>query len=325
MALLPAAALLLGLGSAAELSAAAVASPRPEACRARRGAPGSTLWARARLPEVVRSCRLLARGETRLATDPAQSLSLAQAAEGVPATADAARLLRGRALFRLGRMAEAWGLLAPFLAPAAPPLDDAASLFDVARTALAAGALDAAERAYGLLVPRAELLGSRQAERVALIEAASLALARGPSGVDTALGYLETARAIPLAGDHDLLLGLTALALDRSGRSEQARSVARQAEGPWDLESQLTPAERARVSEAALAPGSELSPSPSGLKPARVMLLDGELHAAIAVLAAGRDEPLRRAHLRAFLASTAGLGPWADQARRALGKRAGAR
>ena len=144
--------------------------------------------------------------------------------------------------------------------------------------------------------------------------------------MDTALGYLETARASPLAGDHDLLLGLTALALDRSGRSEQARSVARQAEGPWDLESQLTPAERARVSEAALAPGSELSPSPSGLKPARVMLLDGELHAAIAVLAAGRDEPLRRAHLSRLLGEHGrGLGPWAEQARRALGKRAGAR
>jgi tetratricopeptide (TPR) repeat protein len=318
------AALLFGLSPAAELSAAAVASTRPDACRVRGADAGSTLWARARLPEVVRSCRLLARGHARLGSLPAEALALAQAAQDVPANALAARLLAGRALFRLGRVAEAWAALAPFIEPGAAPLDDAASLFDVARSALAAGALDAAERAYRLLVPRAELLGSRQTQRVALIEAASLALARGPNAIDEALGYLESARAMPLAGERDLVLGLTALALDRAGRSDEARAAAREADGPWDLENQMTPAERARVAEAAFAPG-ELAPSPSALTPSRVMLLDGELHAAIAVLAAGRDEALRRAHWRAFLASTAGQGPWAEHARRALGRRPGAK
>jgi hypothetical protein len=319
-----AAALLLGLSPAAELSAAAVASARPEACRTRGADAGSTLWSRARLPEVVRSCRLLARGHARLASLPAEALALAQAAEGVPANASPARLLRGRALFRLGRVADAWQVLAPFIEPGAAPLDDAPSLFDVARAALAAGVLDAAERAYRLLVPRAELLGSRQAQRTALIEAASVALARGPSSVDEALGYLESARAMPLAGERDLVLGLTALALERSGRSDEARAAAREVEGPWDLENQMTPAERARVAEAAFSPG-ELKPSPAALSPGRLMLLDGELHAAIAVLAAGRDEALRRAHLRAFLASSAGQGPWAEHARRALGRRSGAK
>jgi hypothetical protein len=193
----------------------------------------------------------------------------------------------------------------------------------VARAALSAGALDEAERAYRWLVPRAELLGSRQSLRIALIEAASLTLSRGPGGVDEALGYLEAARALPLAGERDLMLGLTALALERGGQIQQARAVAREAEGPWDLEAQMTPAERARVSEAALAPTAELAASPAALRPSRVMLLDGELHAAIAVLAAGRDEALRRVHLRAFLASTAGKGPWADSVRRALGRPTG--
>jgi hypothetical protein len=55
------------------------------------------------------------------------------------------------------------------------------------------------------------------------------------------------------------------------------------------------------------------------------MLLDGELHAAIAMLAVGRDEALRRAHFRAFLASEAGRGPWAEHARKALAKGAGGR
>lgn len=318
--LAPAAVLLLGLVPAAELSAAAASSARPAACRVHGAELGSTLWTRARLPEVVRSCRNLSRGHARLAAHPAEALALAQAAEGAPVNAAPARLLRGRALFRLNRIAEAWPLLAPFLETSAAPLDDAQALLDIARTALAAGALDAAERGYRLLVPRAALLGSREVERIVLIEAASLALARGTTDIDEALGYLDTARAMPLAGERDLVLGLTALALERSGRVEQARAAAREADGPWGLEAEMTPAERARVAEAAFAPG-DMTPSPAPIGPNRVMLLDGELHAAIAVLAAGRDEALRRAHLRAFLASGAGQGPWAEHARRALQKR----
>jgi len=320
-----AAALLFGLVPAAELSAAAASSVRPPACRLHGAELGSTLWTRARLPEVVRSCRILARGYARLPTQPAEALALAEAAEAAPENAGAARLLRGRALFRLARVPEAWALLAPFLDDKAAPLDDAQALFDIARTALAASKLEAAERAYRLLVPRAALLDSRQTERIALIEAASLALARGPAGVDEALGYLETARAMPLAGERDLLLGLTALALDRSGRSEQARARAREADGPWDLEGEMTPAERARVAEAAFAPSGEVTASPASIGPARIMLVDGELHAAIAMLAMGRDEALRRAHWRAFLGSTAGQGAWAEHARKALGKKVGAR
>jgi hypothetical protein len=263
---------------------------------------------------------LLSRAAVRLASDPTGALELARSAAAFEPNARAAKLVEGRALFRLGRVPEAWAVLAPFVDEKAAPLDDAPSLFDVARTALAAGALAEAERAYRLLVPRAALLGSRQIERTAVIEAASLALARGPDGIDEALGYLETARSIPLAGDHDLVLALTALALDRAGRSEQARAAAREAEGPWDLESELSAAERSRVAEAALSPAGELTPSPAQVDPGRVMLVDGELHAAIAELAAGRDEALRRAHLRAFLASSAGRGPWAEHARRALAK-----
>jgi tetratricopeptide (TPR) repeat protein len=263
---------------------------------------------------------LLSRATARLEHAPAAALELARSAASFEPNAPAAKLLEGRALLRLGRVPEAWVLLAPFVEEKSAPLDDAPSLFDVARTALAAGALEQAARAYRLLVPRAALLGSRQTERTAVIEAASLALARGPGTLDEALGYLETARAIPLAGDHDLMLALTALALDRAGRTEQARAAAREAEGPWDLESQLSQAERSRVAETALSPTGELTPSPAAIRPSRIMLLDGELHAAIAELAWGRDEALRRAHWRAFLASAAGRGAWAEHARRALGK-----
>jgi tetratricopeptide (TPR) repeat protein len=312
--------LLFGLPPSAEIAAAATGGARPAACRPHAGGTDPTLWSRARPPEVVISCRSLSRAIVRLASNPAAALELAHAAAAYAPNEQAAKLVAGRALFRLGRVTEAWTLLAPFVDEKTAPLDDAAALHDVARTALAAGALAEAERAYRLLVSRAALLGSRQAERTAVIEAASLALARGPDGVDEALGYLETARSIPLAGDHDLMLALTALALDRAGRSEQARAAAREAEGPWDLESELTPAERTRVAEAALTPTGELTPSPAHIGPSRIMLLDGELHAAIAELAWGRDDALGRAQWRAFLASSAGHGPWAEHARRALAK-----
>jgi len=316
-------ALLFGLTPDAVLIAAAGAGTRPEACRPHATSLDSSLWTRSRPPELLRGCRLLGRGFARLATQPAQALELARAARASGANERATKLLEGRALFRLGRMADAWALLGPLVEDRTQPLDDAPSLFDVARTALAAGALDAAQECYRLLVPRAALLGSRQAERIAIIEAASLALARGPKGIDEALGYLEAARSIPLAGDRDLIFGLTALALDRGGRSEQARAAARETDGPWDLESQQSPAERARVAEDALSPTGELTPSPAAVVRSRIMLLDGELHAAIALLAAGRDEALRRAHWRAFLASASGPGPWAEHARRSLGRPGG--
>jgi hypothetical protein len=312
--------LLLGLTPSAELAAAASSSTRPAACRAHAGQSDLTLWTRTRPPELVLSCRLLARGLARLPTEPAQALALAAEVGRVADNERAAKLLAGRAYYRLGRVAEAWAALAPFADQKALPLDDAASLVDLARTALAAGDAGAALRSYRLLVPRAALLGSRQLERTVLIEAASLALAGGPGGLDEALGYLDAARAIPLAGDRDIVLGFTALALDRAGQGAQARAAAREADGPWDLEAELSPAERSRVAEMALAPSGELTPPPAVLTPSRIMLVDGELHAAIALLALGRDEELRRVHLRAFLASGAGHGPWAEYGKRALAK-----
>jgi len=77
----------------------------------------------------------------------------------------------------------------------------------------------------------------------------------------------------------------------------------------------LSPSERARVAapELPVAQGSE-----SRVGRGRPVLPEGELHAAIAMLAEGRDPALRRAHLVAFLASAGGKGPWAEHARRAL-------
>jgi hypothetical protein len=319
-------AVLLALVPGAELSAAASASPRPSLCRSSGVGLESTLWSRARPLMVSRFCGALARGFAELDSRPEQALSLAEAARAEDPAHPVPRLLSGRALFRLGRAKEAWPLLEPFLAPDAVTIDDARSLFDAARVALTVGALDAAERGYRLLVARASLLGSVAERRVATIEAASLSLARGPTGTDVALGYLAEARAVPLSGERDLVLALSALALSRSGQKERARALLREANGPWDLEDSLSPVERARVASTALESSGEM-PEGAAVPPSRtrVLLIDGELHAAIALLAEPRDAALARAHWKAFLLSPRGQGPWADHARRALAEVGGRR
>ncbi len=319
-------AVLLALAPGAELSAAAAASPRPSVCRSSGVGVESTLWSRARPLVVSRFCAALARGFAELDGRPEQALTFAESARVEDPAHPAPRLLAGRALFRLGRAKEAWPLVEPFLAKDAVTIDDARSLFDAARVALSVGALDAAERGYRLLVARSSLLGSVAERRLATIEAASLSLARGPAGIDTALGYLAEARAVPLAGERDLVLALSALALHRAGQKERARALLRETDGPWDLEASLTAVERARVASIALD-GSTEAPSgaPEPLVRARIFLLDGELHAAIALLAEGRDAALGRTHWKAFLASPRGQGPWADHARRTLGDLGGRR
>jgi hypothetical protein len=308
-----AASLLFSLALPSEVPAAAAASPRPVLCRAETDRR-STLWARARPVEVERFCSALARPLARLERSPADALELAREASAMFPSEALGPVLEARALLRLGRFAEGWQRAEPFVSASAPGLDDAASLHDVARAALLSGALVDAQRLYRLLMPRSVVLGSERIRRTATIEAAALALARGPADLEEALGYLGEARASPAAGDRDLVLGLLALTLDRAGRREQARAVAREASGPYELESSMSRAERARVG----APEPSPADGDSAISRGRPQLPDGELHAVIATLAEGRDPALRKAHLGAFLASAAGKGPWAEHARRAL-------
>jgi hypothetical protein len=323
VSVVPSLVLAAALSARVELAAAGASSPRPASCRPTSlQALPSTLWTRLRPPETESFCRTLARGYARLAAEPKEALALAREAGKFKVDDPAQRLLEGRALLRVGQVAEAWKLLSPVFA--AGQLDDAASLHDVARVAVVMGDVEAAEKAYRRLVPRVGLLASGEARRIVFVEAASLLLARGSRGIDEALGYLAEARAITLSGDRDLVLSLTALAHSRAGRSEQARAAAREADGPWDLENELGAAERARVAEEALptaAPAPAAAPEPPVLN--RVVLLDGELHAAIALLAEGRDAALMRAHWRAFLQSRGGKGPWAEHARKLLGEKGG--
>jgi tetratricopeptide (TPR) repeat protein len=257
---------------------------------------------------------MLSRGLTSLGVAPAEALAAAREVLAKTPGDEAALLLEGRALLRLGQNEAAWQRLSRFTKEGA--LEDAPSLYDVARSAVEAFELDRAHAAYRALLPRALLLGSGDARRVAYMEAASVAMARGAQGLEEAKSYLEEAGRISLPGDRDLLLGLGALLLERSGHSQRAMAVAREASGPWDLERQLSDKERARLD------ASEAPPKPAAKMPVmrRVRLPDGELHAIIALLAVGRDRELMLAHQRAFSSGPGGSGPYAELVKRTLGQ-----
>lgn len=307
---------LLSVG--AMLGAAAASSPRPSACRIDgEHSAQAKLWSDLRPAAVERRCSALSRGFTRLEVAPGDALAAAREVLKSAPEDRVALLLEGRALLRLGQNAEAWQRLSRFVAAGA--LEDAPSLYDVARAAVEAGELERAHAAYRALLPRALLLPSGDARRVAYMEAASVAMARGPQGLEEAQSYLEEARRVPLPGDRDLLVGLGALLLERAGHAERARGMVREAPGPWDLERLLSPRERARLDA---ADGVEPKPDKAakGLaRMPRVRLPDGELHAVIALLAAGRDRELALAHQRAFLSGPGGAGPYAELVKRALG------
>lgn len=308
------------LSTGAMLGAAAASSPRPSACRidVEHGSQAK-LWSDVRPAAVERRCAALSRGFTSLQAAPGDALAAVREVLAAAPQDRAALLLEGRALLRLGQNAEAWQRLSRFTAPGA--LDDAPSLYDVARAAVEAGELERAHAVYRALLPRALLLASGDARRVAYMEAASVAMARGPQGIEEAQSYLEEAGRIPLPGDRDLLVGLGALLLERSGHPERARALSREAPGPWDLERMLSARERARIDgvEVAEAPSAKRMNVPPRMP--RVRLPDGELHAVIALLAAGRDGEVALAHQRAFLASPGGSGPYAELVKRALGGR----
>jgi tetratricopeptide (TPR) repeat protein len=303
------------LSTGALLGAAAASSPRPAACREHgEHVSQAKLWSDVRPAAVDRRCAMLSRGLTSLGVAPSEALAAArEVLEKTPGD-ESALLLEGRALLRLGQKEAAWQRLSRFAKEGA--LEDAPSLYDVARAAVEAFELDRAHAAYRALLPRALLLGSGDARRVAYMEAASVAMARGPQGLEEAKSYLEEAGRISLPGDRDLLLGLGALLLERSGHSERAQAVAREASGPWDLERQLSDKERARLDATEPAPKS-VAKAPVMR---RVRLPDGELHAVIALLAVGRDRELMLAQQRAFLSGPGGNGPYAELVKRALGQ-----
>jgi len=305
-----AAELAVGIGGR-DLTAAALASARPVECRpsAREGA---AFWLRARSPELGRYCDLLGRGYSRLGSDPKGALEAARAAERVWPGRSATSLLGGRAQLELGDAEGAWREFEQAESRDPRALVDPAALRDVGLAALATGRRDRARGAFRKLVPRASLLESQAERQRVYLEAAMLAMGDGSDGLGEAIGLLTTARREPAPpGFSRLLVAALALALDRRGQVERARTLVAEVEGPEAFERWVRAAGRPRPAHPDL----------------RLVLPPGELE-ALRAIAAERTEPERALEEWRASIAQAPAAPWVAHARAkvaALSAKSGAR
>jgi tetratricopeptide (TPR) repeat protein len=285
----------------AQASGAGWSTARPAECSSiaadQRGA--SNVWERAKSPELRRYCDLLASGAAKLAGGAGaqvvarEVIAIADEADrAIPGRA-APSILRGRALARLGRYADALAALEQGRDRDDRALDDPAALLAWARMLARAGKTTEAADAYRALLPRASTL--TLADRgAACIESGMLASARGPSGIDDAVAVLRQARRDSQEATQTAAILALALALDRSGERDEARAVlADRVRG--DPRATLNdPRVRDMLANAGAAP-------------------EAEAMAALALEAS--DPPGAREAWKAYLDAGGAKGPWADHAR----------
>jgi tetratricopeptide (TPR) repeat protein len=270
---------------------------RPAEC-GEPGGRGANAWERAKSPDLGRYCDLLASASSKLAASrPMAQAALESAGEAervLPGHA-APRVLAGRALAALGKLAEAREALREARAREPGALDDPRALLAWARVLARSGSGREAVDAYRDLLPRAS--GLAPADRAAAtIEAGLVTMSQGPPALDDAVGALR--EGLRDAQDEVQLvavLGL-ALALDRRGDREESRALlaARMRGDPRVALSS------ARVADlAAVAPPERLAMAAVGLEPSDPA---GAREAWEKYLAAA-DGGAWAAHARAHLAS----------------------
>ncbi len=280
----------LAVPAPGDLTAAALGGARPVECRSDSRELGD-FWRRARSPELDKFCRLLARGYARLGSDPRAAIDAAAAAELVrPGTAATSQLL-GRAKLRLVDAEGAWREFERAEARRPGSIIDATALHELAIAALQTGHGDRARAAFRKLLPRASLLPSAAERQRVELEAAMAAMAEGRAGLDEAIGIITRARRGPgTPGFSALFTAALALAFDRQGQAERARTLTAELEGPRAVE------------RWAAGPGP------------RIVLPPGEWPALVAIVA-GRTDPERALEQwRAYLAAVVN-GPWVGHAR----------
>lgn len=287
-----------GQKGGADLSAARAASPRPAACATEgsRVAP-RTHWERAQKPRVGAFCEVLARGYAQLLRSPDKALASAARARELSPESAAPLVLEARALVGSGRARDAFAVFAKARALDKQALAEPAALHDLAVAALAAGELGDAVAAYRALVPRAGMLSDARRRQRVYLEAALAVTRQDTQALDEALGYLGEARRLRgLPGLSDVVLGATALTLDRQGRHDEARGVAAEVRGPLAV---------ARLAEAPNA--SEL-----------VTLADGELAAIAAMLTERAHPEVAKKLWKVFSTRAAAGSPWQAHAKKHL-------
>jgi hypothetical protein len=290
----------------------AAASPRSALCRPAALSEEGRLWTQMQGGSARRYCLLLAWGHARLVRTPKAALDLAREAAGLMPSEVEPRVLEGRAQLRLGEWDAAYASLAKSVTAKGRPLGDVLSLRELGVAAVATGQLAQAVEVYRALVTRVGFSNDPSFARLVVLEAAAALMAAGPAGLADATLYLSDARRqAPVPGFSDLLTALLALSLDRAGKLEQVRILEREIEGVWALERFESARDRARLARA----GSSAELPRPEFAEREPLLADGELHAAIACVAARTDPRLARAHLQAYLDGPGREGPFHDWAR----------
>lgn len=284
----------------ADLSAASAASPRPRECSAEDPrALRDSQWDRARRPKIRAYCDALARGYAELARAPSKALASAARAKELGPERAAPLVLEGRAWVGSGRAAEAWPLFERAQKLDKLALAEPAALHDLALAAGALGKHAETVAAYRALVPRAGMLADPRRRQRVYLEAAMAVMRSDANALDEALGYLAEARRLRgMPGLSDLVLGATALTLDRQGRRDEARGVVAEARGALGV-SKLADSARARE--------------------ALVSLPAGEVDAIAAILVERVRPELAKRHWRAFVESPESTSsPWLAHAKKRL-------
>lgn len=278
----------------------ASSAARPAECAPLSASSASNVWERAKYPALRRYCDLLASGAAKLAATPSPDEAreaMANAAEAARALPDRAApaVLRGRALVALGQYREAAAILDTAVAHDPRALDDPAALFAWGRALGRVGRLADAEEAFRALLPRASSLAPSERGK-AEIEAAFLAEARGPSGIDQAIPLFRQARRDAQDALHVLASVGLALALDRAGEHDEARASDGGRQDPRDALGE------GAVREALSDVGA---------------LAEADALVAFSARIAG-DAPGAKDAWTRYLAGSAGKGPWADHARASI-------
>lgn len=260
------------------------------------GFKAANKWERAKEPSLQSYCTLLASGTAKLVNGGAL-------AKEVPAIADdadkllpgraAPSVLKGRALLKLGKPADALAALKEARARDDRALDDPVALLAWARANARTGHFDEAAQAYRAALPRTSALSA--AERsTASFEAGMIVMAQGPKTIDDAVAMLRQARREAQDSMQVASVVALALALDRSGQKDEAKAVL---------------AERVR---------SDAKPVLSDARIADALADAGVAHESDALLGTAlevTDPSAARDVWRRYAEGAGGKGPWSDHAR----------
>jgi tetratricopeptide (TPR) repeat protein len=186
------------------------------------------VWERAKAPELLRYCDLLAGATSKLAgTSVMAQAALASAREAdetLPGHG-APLVLEGRALSALGQFDEALAALRAGRDRDPGALDEPAALYAWARVLSRTGHVDEAAEAYRALLPRTAPLSAAERSSAA-VQAGLVLMARGPAGLDDAIAALREALREGQDEAQTVAAYALALALDRRGDADEARALA---------------------------------------------------------------------------------------------------